>query len=475
MSQQAPPFRAIPGARFRSMLEAAGAVLLAFSAVLGWTANHSMALENNSGDPLWLVVDVSRSMLAGSPSRLDLTRVGLEAWLDRTGPSLPRPTGLIVFAAHARVVASPGTDTLLIRSQVSRLSTLAQGAELAPGPGDLSGTDLKAGIALASSWPGQGTIWLLTDGDDPVRRPVPADSPKATRAWVIGAQGGQEPIPGTDPPAASSPHPQLVREVTRGEVIESGLFPPSLPELSQAGPPLDRGAGATALALAGLGVLFASALPIRWLPAMLLAVAGCSGSPAVDPAREGLALLARARLMPADEQGPALRTTENTIRKALATSDNPDLLEALVICLLDQAPFDPRSPRLAAEIAIRLPRERGEPLRARARWLEALQAAAGRQSGGNTPQGDSTGEEFGDGDASPGAHRRREPRPGASGGSETRDALPGAGRLPLVADNARPQSLTREEAARLISAASGRLSPPAPPRRPTPDPGVPDW
>ena len=131
--------------------------------------------------------------------------------------------------------------------------------------------------------------------------------------------------------------------------------------------------------------------------------------------------------------------------------------------------------RLAAEIAIGLPPERGEPLRARARWLEALQATKGRPPEGNTPQGDAPGEGMGNDEGAPGASRRRELRPGASGGSETRDALPGAGRLPIVSDTTEPQQLTREEASRVIGVASGRLTPPSPARRSIPPAGVPDW
>lgn len=475
MNKPTPPFRVMPGTRFRWILEATGAALLACSAVLGWAGSHSAASANNNGDPLWLVVDVSRSMLAGSPSRLDLARVGLEAWLDRIGPVLPRPTGLIVFAAHARTVLAPGNDYLLLRSQVSRMTTLAQGMELAPGPGDLSGTDLASGIALAHSWPGRCVIWLLTDGDDPVRRTAPANSPKAARAWVIGAPGVEETIPEEDPPATSSPRPERVRELTFGEVMESGQSPPSLPELSRAALPVDQSAGPMALALAGLAVLFASAMPARWIPAAVMAISGCSGYPAGDRAQAGLVLLARTRLLPAQEQGRALRATETTIRKALAASDDPALLEALVICLLDQAPYDPRAPRLAAEIAIRLPNDRGEPLRARARWLEALQSTTERQTGGDVSQGDSWGDDSGDAEGTPGTSRRREPRPSATGESETREALPGAGRLPIVADTTQPQSLTRQEAARLINAAANRLTPPAPPRRSAPAQGVPDW
>lgn len=475
MSQPALPYRDLPGARPRWMLEAAGAVLLAFSAALLWFDHPSNAVKDDGADPLWLVVDVSRSMRAGTPSRLDLARVGLEAWLDRAGTTLPRPTGLIVFAAHARMVVSPGTKTPLLRSQVSRLSTLALAADLSPVPGDPSGTDLSSGIALARSWPNRGSVWLLTDGDDPANRRVPDDSPKATRAWVIGAPGAKEAVPEVDPPATSSPQPRRVRELTLGEVVESGQSPPRLPELSPAILPPAQATGGMALALAGLAFMFASALPNRWLPAMVLGFAGCSGSPSADPAREGMAMLARARLLPAREQGPALRSTENTLRKALANSDNPDLLEALVICLMDQAPFDPRAPRLAAEIAIGLPHERGEPLRARARWLEALQATKGRPPEGNTPQGDAPGEGMGNDEGAPGASRRRELRPGASGGSETRDALPGAGRLPIVSDTTEPQQLTREEASRVIGVASGRLTPPSPARRSIPPAGVPDW
>lgn len=475
MEPPSAPFRALPGAGFRQGLEAAAAALLAFSAAFGFTSGTPPAGATPREDPLWIVVDVSGSMLAGAPRRLDLARLGLDSWLESLGPVPARPTGLVVFAAHARVVVAPARDTLLVRSQVARLATLALAPDLAPGPEDPSGTDLASGIALARSWPGTGDIWLLTDGDDPVRRSAPPGSPLADRAWVIGAPGRGEPVPGRPPEAISTPCPDRVSQVTRGQVIESGDAPPALPELPRAWAPLGPSPVALAMSLAALVVLFSSAVPTRWIAFSLVAVSGCAGHGPAEPGHHAMAQWAKARAAPTGEQGPALRSAENALRLALATSNDSTLLEALVVCLLDQAPHDPRAPRLAAEIATGLPPGRAEPLRARARWLEALQASGHQQGTGGRPGGDSTPGSLDDGDGGPGTSRWRQPRPGLPGGTPTPDALPGAGRLPLVADTAQPQSLTRLEAARLVAAGSSRLPPPAPPRRPTPGRGVPDW
>lgn len=170
-----------------------------------------------------------------------------------------------------------------------------------------------------------------------------------------------------------------------------------------------------------------------------------------------------------------MRRAEDALRRALIRSDDPDLLETLVICLLDQAESDPRAPRLAAEISVRLPTERAGPLRARARWLEAL-AKNRPSSGANGDMGDDgPGETPGDGDSGRGASRGGRSRPGAAGAAETENALPGAGRLPLVNEVGPPRAISADEARRLVHAAAERISPPSSNRKSSAGPGVPDW
>jgi hypothetical protein len=423
-------------------------------------------------DPLWLVVDASRSMRAGTPPRLDLARLGLDSWLAAQGPLLNRPVGLIVFGAHARMVVSPGTDGRLLRSQVARLDSLAEDSALAPGPKDPSGTDLASGIALARSWPIQGSVWIFSDGDDPVRRILSEGAPRADRAWVIGAPGRLDPVPGQDASVVSSTRPDRVRELTRGEVIESGEAPPALPGLGGHGVSVAPAPWAFCFTLAGLTFLLASAVPSRWLAASLMLVAGCSSR---DPRDEAGLLILQARDMPASERGPVLRRAEDALRGALARGDDPDLLETLVICLLDQAESDPRAPRLAAEISVRLPAQRAEPLRARARWLEAL-AKTRPSPGAHGDMGDDgPGETPGDGDSDRGSSRRGRSRPVAMGAAETDNALPGAGRLPIVNEAGPLRALSADEARRLAHAAAERLGPPSANRKSEAGPGVPDW
>lgn len=471
MTMPSSPWQAMPGSRTRRRLEMLAAIMLSVAAALaflprGRGPNAAMA------DPLWLVVDASRSMRAGTPPRLDLARLGLDSWLAAQGPLLNRPVGLIVFGAHARMVVSPGTDGRLLRSQVARLDSLAEDSALAPGPKDPSGTDLASGIALARSWPIQGSVWMFSDGDDPVRRILSEGAPRADRAWVIGAPGRLDPVPGQDASVVSSTRPDRVRELTRGEVIESGEAPPALPGLGGHGVSVAPAPWAFCFTLAGLGFLLASAVPPRWLAASLMLAAGCASR---DPRDEAGLLIVQARDIPASERGPVLRRAEDALRRALIRGDDPDLLETLVICLLDQAESDPRAPRLAAEISVRLPAERAEPLRARARWLEALAKTRPSPGARGDMGDDGPGETPGDGDSGRGSSPGGRSRPGAIGAAETDNALPGAGRLPLVNEAGPPRALSADEARRLVHAAAERLSPPSANRKSEAGPGVPDW
>ena len=175
----------LPGARLRQTLDVVAIALLVASSGLAWMQS-SLTATPATNQPLWLIVDVSRSMLAGTPSRMDLARTGISIWLGKHGNRLPRPTGLIVFAAHAHVVVSPTTNSRLIGSQIARLHLLAELPELAPRHGDRSGTNLAAGLMLAQEWSqcATTTTWLFSDGDDPAFQSASATTPLASRCAI---------------------------------------------------------------------------------------------------------------------------------------------------------------------------------------------------------------------------------------------------------------------------------------------------
>jgi Ca-activated chloride channel family protein len=126
------------------------------------------------GRDLIIVLDVSKSMLAEQPSRLERAR---RASLDLTR-SLKQRGGhrvaLVAFAAHAVLVCPLTHDYDHFAEAVA--STCARPDELGvgPGPGDVSGTRFGAGIDAAleardARFPGYGDVLFLSDGDDPVR------------------------------------------------------------------------------------------------------------------------------------------------------------------------------------------------------------------------------------------------------------------------------------------------------------------
>jgi Ca-activated chloride channel family protein len=126
------------------------------------------------GRDLVVVLDCSRSMLAEQPSRLERARAALLGLCDAIGRRGGHRLGLVLVAARARLVCPLTHDCDHVCDLVVRLDDLLAAGELQPGPGDVSGTRLGAGLREAVAahdlrFRGSQDIVLLSDGDDPAR------------------------------------------------------------------------------------------------------------------------------------------------------------------------------------------------------------------------------------------------------------------------------------------------------------------
>jgi Ca-activated chloride channel homolog len=125
------------------------------------------------GRDLVVVLDLSRSMLAESPSRLARAQRALldlaEAARKRGGHRL----GLVVFASRVRLVCPLTHDYGHFQSKVKSFDRVHLDHHLWPEAGSASGTRIGAGLALAveihdpERYRGAQDILLVSDGDDP--------------------------------------------------------------------------------------------------------------------------------------------------------------------------------------------------------------------------------------------------------------------------------------------------------------------
>jgi Ca-activated chloride channel family protein len=139
------------------------------------------------GRDVVVVLDCSRSMLAETPSRLDRARAALMDLCDGLARRGGHRVALVLCAAHARLVCPLTHDYDHVRERLGRLDELLEAGDLQPGPGDVSGTRLGAGLreAVAAHDPrfrGSQDILLLSDGDDPAR----------DGEWRQGAEAARE-------------------------------------------------------------------------------------------------------------------------------------------------------------------------------------------------------------------------------------------------------------------------------------------
>jgi Ca-activated chloride channel family protein len=126
------------------------------------------------GRDVVVVLDLSRSMLAEAPSRLQR---GKDALIDMSRAVERRGghrLGLVVFAGRARVMCPLTRDYDHFRDALERLDAEHLPPELRPTANSPSGTRIGAGIRAALSlfeadYQGFQDIVLVSDGDDPAR------------------------------------------------------------------------------------------------------------------------------------------------------------------------------------------------------------------------------------------------------------------------------------------------------------------
>jgi Ca-activated chloride channel family protein len=131
------------------------------------------AQQATSGRDLVVVLDMSRSMLAEQPSRLERARRALFDLADSLQRRGGHRVALVVFAARARVVCPLTHDYDHFREAVRQQTPDNLHPDICPASDDEpSGTRIGAGLraALAAHDPqseGYQDILLVSDGDDP--------------------------------------------------------------------------------------------------------------------------------------------------------------------------------------------------------------------------------------------------------------------------------------------------------------------
>lgn len=126
------------------------------------------------GRDVVVVLDLSRSMLAEAPSRLERAKAGLVDLADTVQRRGGHRLGLVVFAGRGRVVCPLTHDYDHFRYALDRLDAQYPPPDLGPLPGADSGTRIGEGLRLALGlhdprFRGAQDILLVSDGDDPAR------------------------------------------------------------------------------------------------------------------------------------------------------------------------------------------------------------------------------------------------------------------------------------------------------------------
>jgi Ca-activated chloride channel family protein len=124
------------------------------------------------GRDLVVVLDLSRSMLAETPSRLDRARAALRELSETVQKRGGHRLGLVVFAARARVACPLTHDFDHFRDVLAGFDADHLDPRLWPQDADVSGTRIGAALRLAvescdSRFPEAQDILLVSDGDDP--------------------------------------------------------------------------------------------------------------------------------------------------------------------------------------------------------------------------------------------------------------------------------------------------------------------
>jgi Ca-activated chloride channel family protein len=124
------------------------------------------------GRDLVVVLDLSRSMLAEAPSRLERAKAGLADLVDTVQRRGGHRLALVVFAGRPRVVCPLTHDYDHFRDALAQLDVTDPPPDLAPSSDTPSGTRIGAALMLALNlhdprYKGAQDVLLLSDGDDP--------------------------------------------------------------------------------------------------------------------------------------------------------------------------------------------------------------------------------------------------------------------------------------------------------------------
>jgi Ca-activated chloride channel family protein len=124
------------------------------------------------GRDLVVVLDMSRSMLAESKSRLERAREAILDLEERVRQRGGHRLGLVIFAGHARLACPLTYDYDHFREVIAGFDKDHLDPALYPDDDDVSGTRIGEALQLAvkaheKEAPGVQDILLLSDGDDP--------------------------------------------------------------------------------------------------------------------------------------------------------------------------------------------------------------------------------------------------------------------------------------------------------------------
>ncbi len=197
-------------ARFVRGLLGSLALTLLVAGIAGprWGRDYSQAAA--PGRDLVVVLDLSRSMLAEQPSRLQRAQSALldlaQSLKERGGHRI----ALVVFAGRAKVICPLTNDYDHFREAVESADADHIPPEIHPSENEGSGTRIGAGLSAAldlheSQHEGYQDLLLLSDGDDPA--PAPEERDWLAPAAQARGRGIRVHVVGVGDPNESSPIP----------------------------------------------------------------------------------------------------------------------------------------------------------------------------------------------------------------------------------------------------------------------------
>jgi Ca-activated chloride channel family protein len=157
--------------RLRASAAALGLSLLV-TAIAGPQWGRDWDQPAAPGRDVIVVLDLSRSMLAEAPSRLERARTALLDLVDTVQRRGGHRLALVVFAGRARVICPLTHDYDHFRDALNQLDVNDPSPDLAPAADAPSGTRIGEALVLALQlrdprFQGAQDLLLLSDGDDP--------------------------------------------------------------------------------------------------------------------------------------------------------------------------------------------------------------------------------------------------------------------------------------------------------------------